>query len=126
VLHLAFQFDILDIEGKDNGVDLLVCAVCVFGDFWSRAGLRGTDRKSKGGGRDWTQHSLQWHACGSPALVVQRMGKADSSPKELVRNDKGWDEAYASDSFRDWTTGLGLVIGARTNVSRAGVASKIE
>ena len=31
MLRLAFQFDILDIEGKDDGADLLVGAVCVFG-----------------------------------------------------------------------------------------------
>jgi hypothetical protein len=33
VLRLTFQFDILDIEGKDSGAGLSVCAVCVFGGF---------------------------------------------------------------------------------------------
>jgi len=30
---LAFQFGILDLQGKNDGAGLSVCAVCISGDF---------------------------------------------------------------------------------------------
>jgi hypothetical protein len=76
---LPFQFDILDIEGKDDGADLLVCAVCVFGIF--------------GGERERAACEPSGASLWSPAVPCCGRRTADSSPKKRVRNDKGWDGA---------------------------------